>query len=296
MEQLLDYRLDMEEHSQWEIISASASAKQHLMYLQEAGLFYSGPGYYTTRSGLDSFLIKLTLSGKGSLSYNGQEYTLLPGDFFWIDCRNPQDYRTAPDNGHWHVLWVHFWGANAENYYTLFQQMNQGSPVGKLPENSATTQLLDTLLHLYENHSGELNVDIRCANLLTQLLSGLLEAVSATPVALSLPPAISAVRNYLQSHYSQPVTLETLSQQFNISKFHLQRSFRRYTGLSPSEYQQKIRLTKAKELLRTTTFSINLIADSVGFESASAFISAFKKQEGTTPLKYRAGWSNNGTL
>jgi len=260
------------------------------------GLFYSGPGYYTTRSGLDSFLIKITLSGQGKLTYNEKVYTLEPGDFFWIDCRNPQDYRTSPDTDHWHVLWVHFFGANAQNYYTLFQSLNQASPVGHLPEDSPLRHIPESLLQLCRNHSGELRVEIRCANLLTQLLSGLLEAVSSAPVALTLPPTILAVQEYLQENYRKTVTLDALSQQFNISKFHLQRSFRRYTGLSPSEYQQQLRLTKSKELLRSTNFSINLIADSVGFESASAFISAFKKQEGITPLKYRAGWSNNGTI
>ena len=296
MEQILDYRIDMGEHSQWEIVSASPPAKQHLLYLQEVGLFYSGPGYYTTRSGLDSFLIKITLSGQGKLTYNEKVYTLEPGDFFWIDCRNPQDYRTSPDTDHWHVLWVHFFGANAQNYYTLFQSLNQASPVGHLPEDSPLRHIPESLLQLCRNHSGDLRVEIRCANLLTQLLSGLLEAVSSAPVALTLPPTILAVQEYLQENYRKAVTLDALSQQFNISKFHLQRSFRRYTGLSPSEYQQQLRLTKSKELLRSTNFPINLIADSVGFESASAFISAFKKQEGITPLKYRAGWSNNGTI
>ena len=295
MELTLDYRLDMGAQSQWEIISVSTLAKQHLMYLQESGLFYSGPGYYTTRRGLDSFLIKLTLSGQGMLNYGGQTYSVAPGDFFWIDCREQQDYRTAPDSDHWHVLWLHMWGANTEGYYTLFRQLNQGSPVGHLPETSNLRQIMDMLLQLYSNYSGDLSVDIRSANLLTQLLSGLIETVSATPVAPTLPPAVFDIRTYLQTHYRPSVTLETLSQQFNISKFHLQRSFRRYIGLSPSAYQQKIRLTKAKELLRTTNLSINLVADSVGFESTSAFISAFKKQEGVTPLKYRSGWSSSIT-
>ena len=174
--------------------------------------------------------------------------------------------------------------------------MNQDCPVGHLPENTNLRQIFEMLLHLYKTGADELSVDIRSAGLLTQLLTGLLEAVSATPVVSALPSTISAVRAYLQENYRQTITLDTLSQSFNISKFYLQRSFRHYIGLSPCEYQQKLRLNKSKELLRTTGLSVNLIADSVGFESTSAFICAFKKQEGITPLKYRSGWASNVTL
>lgn len=293
MEQLLDYRLDIAENSQWEIVAASSAAKQHLLYLQEAGLFYAGPAYYTTREGLDSFIVKLCLSGSGILTYGGQQYTLNPGDFFWIDCKQFQDYRTAPDAGHWHVLWMHFYGIHASDYYTLFTQLNGGSPVGHLPEGSQVSQLMERLLQLYKDNPGELGLDIRCANLLNQLLSGLLEAVADIQPEPLLPPVIDAVRAYLTENYQQQITLDDLAQRFNVSKFHLQRSFCRITGRSPNQFQQKIRLMKAKELLQTTNLSVGLIANSVGFESTSYFISAFKAQEGVTPLKYRNTWAHN---
>ena len=47
MPHMLDYRIDMEPRSQWEIISVNEAAKQNLLYVQELGLFYSGPAYYT---------------------------------------------------------------------------------------------------------------------------------------------------------------------------------------------------------------------------------------------------------
>lgn len=293
MEPLMDYRLDLDEQSRWEIISVSAEAKQHLLYAQEAGLFYAGPGYYTTREGMDSFLIKVSLSGHGILEYESQSYRLNPGDFFWIDCSRHQDYRTAPDSDHWHVLWVHLYGVGAANYYAMFLQLNGGSPVGHLPEESNIPQLMELLLQLYRDNTGELSVDIRGAGLLSQLQSGLLESVMLTQPAPILLPAISAMRAYLAEHYQQQITLDDLSKEFNMSKFHLQRSFCRATGQSPSQYQKKIRITKAKELLQTTNLSIGLIANSVGFESVSYFISAFKAQEGVTPLKYRSAWAHN---
>ena len=94
-------------------------------------------------------------------------------------------------------------------------------------------------------------------------------------------------------HYADPITLDDLSKRFNLSKFYLQRTFTRCIGLSPQQYRQNIRLTQAKKLLRTTNTPINLIASQVGFETTSSFITAFKKFENTTPLKYRTDWSES---
>jgi len=293
MKPVLDYRIDMKADSRWDIVSAHSSAKQHLIYLQEAGLFYSGSGYYTTREGLDSYLIKLTLSGSGVLTYDGQSYTLRAGDYFFIDCRRMQDYRTAPDWDHWDVLWIHFSGKQAAEYYELFQKLGGSVPVGHLPENSDCPRLMKLLLELYRNYTGDLHVDIRSASLLTQLLTGILEAVTTPGGTPVLPPTIAAVRDYLAANYRDLITLEDLSRRFNISKFYLQRTFSRYLGISPAEYQQKLRLAKAKELLRTTDLPVSKIAEDVGMKSISYFISAFKKQEGATPLKYRSAWSKH---
>ena len=291
----LQYHLDMQQQSQWKIASANALAKQNLLYMQEAGMFYSGSAYYTTREKLDSFLIKLTVSGQGILSYGEESYCLQPGDFFWIDCKEYQDYRTADGTDHWHVLWVHFSGVATDNYYALFRQLNHGSPIGHLQDMGKARKLMQQLLKLCEVSNGELDVDIQSANLLTQLLTMLLEAV-AHPSAPQIPPMIAAVRDYLTENYNRPVSLEMLSRQFHISKFYLLRTFSHYLGLTPNEYQQNLRIAKAKELLRTTRLTVSMIANAVGIESTSYFISIFKRLEGVTPLKYRSTWESGAPL
>ena len=101
--EVLHYNLDMTPESEWKIVSAGAFARDNLLYLQEAGHFISGANYYTVRKDLDSYLVKLTLSGAGILEYGGETYRLPAGSFFWIDCRAPQHYYTAPDAGQWDV-------------------------------------------------------------------------------------------------------------------------------------------------------------------------------------------------
>jgi len=296
MEESMDYRIDMSNESVWNFITATPYAKQHLIHMQETGLFLSGPGYYTTVRGLDAFLIKLTLSGEGTLVRGGHSYQLSRGDFFWVDCQESLHYQTASGSDHWDVLWLRFYGYGVKNYHNLFKMLNNDCPMGHIPDNCPILQKMESLLHLHQNHSEMLLADIRAANLMTQVLTGLLEAVS-TSNNLSAPPAIiSDVQDYLMENYAKTITLDDLSRRFNLSKYYLQRTFTRYVGLSPHLYQQNIRLTQAKKLLRTTSIPINMVAYQVGFESTSAFITTFKKSEGTTPLKYRTDWSDTNVF
>ena len=72
-----------------------------------------------------------------------------------------------------------------------------------------------------------------------------------------------------------------------ISSYYFSRLFRQSTGLSPHEYLTQRRLEVAKQLLKKTNLPIVEISAEVGFNSQSHFITLFRKQVGTTPLKYR---------
>ncbi len=73
----------------------------------------------------------------------------------------------------------------------------------------------------------------------------------------------------------------------NMSKFHFLRVFKEITGESPIDYRNDIRIEHAKELLETTSLSINEIGTQVGYASATYFCDAFKKKVGISPIKYK---------
>ena len=93
----LSYNLDISDKSSWLTVTAAPSVRASFAYVQELGDFHCGPGYYTLRENLPSYLIKLTVSGEGTLRYDGATYQLKPGRLFWVDCRRHQHYFTAPE-------------------------------------------------------------------------------------------------------------------------------------------------------------------------------------------------------
>ena len=291
MAELLQYRIDMEPQSRWRIVTVDPAAKTGLLHLQEAGDFHARRGYYTKRRGLDSYLLKITLSGRGVLEYGGQRIPQEPGCFFWIDCQLPQYYGTDPEAGCWRVMWVHFFGPTAQAYYQAFLTASQGSPAGRLPDRAPAVQAIERLLALYDRTGSSLSADIRASAILTGLLAECVSALTAESVP-AIPQVMRDVRDCLLADYAGPLTLDSLSARFSVSKYHLQRSFKRYFGQSPGEYLTAGRMDNAKRLLRTTDLPVGEVAFAVGYETASHFISVFRAREHLTPQKYRKLWAS----
>lgn len=286
----LDYNLDLAPESRWNMVSATAMAKSSLLYAQEIGDFWAGPDYYTTREGFASYLITMTVGGCGLLEYNGQTHLLPPGNFFLIDCKKPQYYRTAPGAEEWHTMWVHFYGANSKAYYDAFLTYNNGAPTGIFPIHSKALSIFASLLELDTSGHNQIMTDFQAASLLSQLLSECVLSTMTMGKASDVPEIIQSVRMYLLNHYQEKNTLEDLGSRFNINPYYLQKQFKRYVGMSPSEYQIFLRMTKAKELIRSTKMPVGEVAYAVGMENLGYFTRQFKQQEGMTPQEYRKLW------
>lgn len=98
-------------------------------------------------------------------------------------------------------------------------------------------------------------------------------------------PYFQPVCDFLESHYSGVITLDELSRQANMSKYHFLRSFTRVKGISPYSYLQTIRIGNAKKLLEQGTTPAQA-ALATGFSDQSHFTNYFKKLIGLTPRQY----------
>jgi AraC-like DNA-binding protein len=91
---------------------------------------------------------------------------------------------------------------------------------------------------------------------------------------------------YLVEHLHEPVSLETLAEEFKFNSGYIINLFREHVGLTPIQYLQHVRLEKAKELLELTTLSLTAIAERVGW-TLRYFSRIFLDREGVTPAAYR---------
>ena len=92
---------------------------------------------------------------------------------------------------------------------------------------------------------------------------------------------------HISEHAEQSIDLEALARKLGLSYSVFYRQFHEVIKMSPTNYQQMIRLSKAKELLCETTLHIWEIAERVGFECPYYFGRIFKAKTGMTPGEYR---------
>ena len=282
----MECRLDMRREPAWEFVNAGEFARENLLFLQEAGHFCAGKDYFTRRSGLESYLLKYTISGSGILDYCGKRYSVEPGSVFWIDCRQEQNYETAPGTDKWEMLWVHWNGRQMAPYWKRCLDRNDGSPAAFLRGDHRVGELLGSILELAGGYEKDPENDIRADRLLHELMG---ECICQSGDRTETSGSVQQIASYLRSHYREDVSLDDLAAEFSVSKFHLQRTFQSAIGLSPARYLAYVRINRAKELLRGTELPVGSVAEMIGMEP-SYFIQVFKATEGRTPRQYRQDW------
>ena len=98
---------------------------------------------------------------------------------------------------------------------------------------------------------------------------------------------ISKLKNYINEHYSEAVSLQTLADISNMTPFYVSRFFKEKTGKNFTGYLQEMRIGKAKELLLKTDLSVSEISEKIGYGDYRVFIKTFKKNCGITPKQYK---------
>lgn len=96
------------------------------------------------------------------------------------------------------------------------------------------------------------------------------------------------VCRYIEQHLDEPVTLERLSQIFQLSPFHLQRRFKGVLGITPREYAESCRMRQLKRNLQAGDNVTRAMYDA-GYGSSSRLYEKTSSQLGMTPDKYRRG-------
>ncbi|MDE6055726.1 MAG: AraC family transcriptional regulator, partial [Lachnospiraceae bacterium] len=117
------------------------------------------------------------------------------------------------------------------------------------------------------------------------------QVIHKTPLT---PPIIDAIY-YIEQHYQENPSLETVALLSGYSASHFSRLFHAQLERSYSEYLTKIRIRHAQDLLLNTKKSVTEIALETGYLHTGNLSEQFKQQTGMTPLQYRKSYRHQRT-
>lgn len=270
------------------LYTSTIFAKSALLYLQEIGSLQAKQPHTSSRTHLSSYLFFCVNTGSGELEYQGKKHKLAQGDCVFIDCQQPYSHSTNIDL--WSLSWIHFSGVTMQDIYRKYQERG-GRPVFH-PENiTAFTELHKSLFILAssDDYIRDMRINSNLNELLVLLMNESWHPTEHLDSALK-KQNIDPIREYLDKHYIEKISLDALADQFFISKFYLTRVFKEQYGVSINTYVLNLRITKAKQMLRFTDKKLEDIGYQCGLGAPHYFSRIFKQVEGITPSEFREKW------
>ncbi len=160
-------------------------------------------------------------------------------------------------------------------------------------ENGYSKQLLDMIGNFQREmmdhgESFPLMLEGICIQIVFQLLRDLGSDYTTNKSKLSKDNKyINKAIQFMQEYYSANISINDICNLIYLSPCHFKRVFKDYTRQTPYQYLMRIRLEKAKEILREKDCSMEEVAKLCGFVNSGHFSTVFKRNIGMSPSEYR---------
>ena len=261
--------------------------REHSGYLRvnSCGKQWLGDKNYSTlrKNGRIDYSFIYVLEGTGYCEIDNIKYKVPAGSLVLYFPKEVQNYCFIKDDNSI-ILWSHFSGSACETLSECgFKMATIVNVCDRKQFESAFTKMIAAFYKKNEY---------------SEMLSGGYMAVLISLVAQSninisksnlkfSNEKIEKVLAEMLIHYNKPIDIKKYAEICNVGEDHFIRIFKVYTGLPPYNYQLKLRISHAIELLENTPMNVSECAEEVGFGDAAYFSKIFKKFTGKSPSYYK---------
>ena len=227
-------------------------------------------------------LIQYTLKGEGTIKIDNIFYTLKPNDAFLIDIPSNSQYYLPKHSSFWEFIYLEF----SYDCLPFMRKIYQNN--GPILKINISEKLIKQLFDIYTK---ALHNQIKTFFENTRIAYDLW--INLTEYALNLSTAkmskIDYVKRYIdQNYYKNELNLDLIADNIGISKYYMCKEFHKKYGISPGKYLREIRISNACRLLTTNdNYTLQKIAQSVGYSNDNYFGKVFKAEKGISPAKYK---------
>jgi len=160
---------------------------------------------------------------------------------------------------------------------------------GDILTSAGSAAGIDLCLHIVRRDFGADTVNLVARRLVTSphREGGQVQFIER-PVGEESSPWLASLFEWVQHHLNEDLSVQDLARRAHMSKRTLSRRFIEATGTSPANWINGLRVTRARDLLETTTLGIEQIAGGCGFGSAPTLRHHFKTRMKISPAVYRS--------
>ena len=235
----------------------------------------------------DYYEVELVLNEKMEQAINGIPYPSAEGDYAFMDLRSVQRIQ-APESPPW-VWTLSISQALCAPSVAKLLSGHKFPILGHLPPE-ALAEFNRNATALAALTPDTPFAEERATALATLLLTMLLEYGRTPDEKTEEPRAHHYIQRallYMNESYGEPLTLSSVASEIHISACYLSDLFSRIVGCRFVEYLTRLRLERARAMLRSTEHPISDVAVACGFGTVSNFTRAFRRFYGKAPSSYR---------
>lgn len=265
-----------------------------------AGITHPNPAYRIIHNvskefPYDYYVFEYVVKGVGYIETPEERYTVTEGDFYFLNKNRYHIYYADCDNPYEKIFVV--LNGSFVDFLVSKHLSNDSVYIKKCNVKSLMAYMIQLL-----NQDAPISYDKLAIAVL-----GLFQQVFPSPYRSkpSTKRVPEMIKNYIDAHINEKVTLEDISNNLYISRSHIERAFKNEYGQTPLAYCANQKIEQVASMLVTTDYSLSHIAQQFGFSDVKYMSKSFKKIKGQTPMEYRrdklakiriAGHPHNMTL
>jgi AraC family transcriptional regulator of arabinose operon len=252
------------------------------LLVTDCGYFPNAVSHARTRTTpLAAAVIIVCTKGEGWCENGFGRFAVKSGQVAILPPGLAHSYAADPASP-WTVWWLHVMGSDLAEILSA-GQMSARAPVRNLSDPFRIVGLISEAIAWLERDSTPTSL-LAASGAAWHLMSLLAsERLVSDRGGVAIDQAVS----YIREHAEDTIAISELATMARLSATHFAVQFKRRTGLPVLQYQSRVRMARARELLDTTELPIAAISAAIGYTDSFYFSRRFKNEHGESPAQYR---------
>ena len=247
-----------------------------------AGITHPNPSYrimhnISKQFPYDYYVFEYVVKGVGHIETPEEKYTVKEGDFYFLNKLRYHIYYADADKPYEKIFIV--LKGSFVDFLVSSYGLNDSVYIKKCNLNSLMNHIINLL-----RRDEMINYD-RLALAVLEIFQQVFPAPYQIKPSTSYLPEM--IKNYIDSHITEKITLDDISNHLYVSKSHIERAFKQEYGQTPMAYCLNQKISQIASMLATTNYSLTYISQQFGFSDVKYMSKCFKKIKGKTPTEYR---------